>query len=70
MLGMFVAPVRGRWIPSRLAVHHHFLFIGIQGVDDIVRLLDENRPELFSFYEENGGGEKVIKAKKILIVTT
>lgn len=69
MLGMFVTPVCGWWIPSRLAVHYHFLFIGIQRVDDIVGLLDENRPELFSFYEENGG-EKVIKAKKILIVTT
>lgn len=55
MLGTFVAPVGGQRIPSRLTVHHHFLFIGIQRVDDIVGLLDENRPELFSFYEENGG---------------
>lgn len=49
--GTYVTPVCGERISSRFAVHHHFLFIRIQRKNNIVWLLDENRPKLFTFYE-------------------
>lgn len=43
-----LSPVRGRRIPSGLAVHHHPLLVGVQRVDDVVRLLEEDGAKLFT----------------------
>lgn len=58
-------PVCGWWIPPCLTVHHHFLFIRIQRKNNIIWLLDKNRPKLFTFYNKRRDGEKMI----IIIIT-
>lgn len=58
-------PVGGWWIPPCLTVHHHFLFIRIQRKNNIIWLLDKNRPKLFTFYNKRRDGEKMI----IIIIT-
>ncbi len=62
---MYVTPVCGWWIPPCFTVHHHFLFIRIQRKNNIVWLLDKNRPKLFTFCEE-----KEIKTRMTAIITT
>lgn len=52
----FATPVRGRRVPSRLAVHHHSLLVRIQRVDNVVGLLEEDGAKLFAFCKGWGGG--------------